>query len=160
MSGLSIAQMDLCDQRHEGLLGALSGYDVLILPGGHVPTQNNFFNRISLKERMKAFRGIVIGISAGTMNCADTVYAQPELPGESACLRISRIRTVMAGNFMPWRTAAMCWSRMGRRRCLEPHICLRTGRYGRSAGRGRAWRCRIRVYIFEENHAILVRGMV
>lgn len=33
---------------------------------------------------MKAFRGIVIGISAGTMNCADTVYAQPELPGESA----------------------------------------------------------------------------
>ena len=27
--------------------------------------------------------GVVIGISAGSMNCASIVYAQPELPGES-----------------------------------------------------------------------------
>ena len=29
------------------------------------------------------FDGIIIGISAGTMNAADTVYAQPELAGEA-----------------------------------------------------------------------------
>lgn len=27
--------------------------------------------------------GVIIGISAGSMNCADTVYAQPEEPGEA-----------------------------------------------------------------------------
>ena len=35
------------------------------------------------REKMRRFGGIVMGISAGTMNCADDVYAQPELPGES-----------------------------------------------------------------------------
>ena len=33
--------------------------------------------------RMKRHDGIVIGISAGTMNSADRVYAQPELDGEA-----------------------------------------------------------------------------
>jgi peptidase E len=54
-----------------------------LLAGGHVPTQNQFFNRIHLKELTKRYEGIIIGISAGTMNCADVVYAQPELDGEA-----------------------------------------------------------------------------
>lgn len=57
--------------------------DVLLLAGGHVPTQNAFFHRIRLKELLEGFDGVIMGISAGTMNCADTVYAQPEMPGES-----------------------------------------------------------------------------
>ena len=57
--------------------------DVLILAGGHVPTQNAFFQRIGLKELVADFGGTIMGISAGTMNCADIVYAQPEMPGES-----------------------------------------------------------------------------
>lgn len=61
----------------------LLSYDVIILGGGHVPTQNQFFERISLREKIKGFDGIVIGVSAGTMNSAEIVYAQPELPGES-----------------------------------------------------------------------------
>lgn len=48
-----------------------------------MPTENAWFHKIRLKERIRSFRGIVIGISAGTMNCADIVYAQPELEGES-----------------------------------------------------------------------------
>lgn len=58
-------------------------FDVIILGGGHVPTQNHFFKEIGLKEKIQNFDGIVIGISAGTMNSAKVVYAQPELPGES-----------------------------------------------------------------------------
>lgn len=61
----------------------LASYQVLILGGGHVPTQNAFFQRIRLREKLQGYPGIVIGISAGTMNSADVVYAQPELPGES-----------------------------------------------------------------------------
>ena len=56
----------------------------LILSGGHVPTQNRFFAGIGLKELLLDFNGVLIGISAGSMNCAETVYAQPELPGEAA----------------------------------------------------------------------------
>lgn len=83
MSGLSISQMHICDSRNENLVDKISGYDVLILAGGHVPTQNKFFKRIRLIDRMNDFDGILIGISAGTMNSAEIVYAQPELEGES-----------------------------------------------------------------------------
>ena len=61
----------------------LNSYDVVMLGGGHVPTQNEFFHRIGLRETIRNYQGIIIGISAGTMNSADTVYAQPELEGES-----------------------------------------------------------------------------
>lgn len=81
-SGLSCACMDLWDSRAgDRDLGA---YDVILLGGGHVPTQNAFFHRIALKEKLASFNGIIIGISAGTMNAAGRVYAQPELPGEAA----------------------------------------------------------------------------
>ena len=62
----------------------LHSYDLIILGGGHVPTENAFFHRISLREKIQGFDGVIIGISAGTMNSADTVYAQPEEPGEGA----------------------------------------------------------------------------
>ena len=61
----------------------LHSYDVIWLGGGHVPTQNKFFQEIGLREKIKDFSGIVIGISAGTMNAADVVYAQPEHEGEA-----------------------------------------------------------------------------
>jgi dipeptidase E len=32
---------------------------------------------------LRHFEGCVVGISAGSMNCADVVYVQPEEPGES-----------------------------------------------------------------------------
>jgi len=35
---------------------------------------------------LKSYKGIIIGISAGSMNCADVVYAQPELDGEAVNL--------------------------------------------------------------------------
>ena len=57
--------------------------DFIILMGGHVPTQNEFFNRIGLKRLLAGYPGVVMGISAGTMNAAETVYAQPEADGES-----------------------------------------------------------------------------
>ena len=83
MSGLSTGQMHICDKRNEKIVEEIADYDVLILAGGHVPTQNRFLKRIRLKERIHEFDGILIGISAGTMNSAEIVYAQPELEGES-----------------------------------------------------------------------------
>lgn len=83
ISGLDVKQMDICDRRDISAAARLGAYDSVILAGGHVPTQNAFFEEIQLRERMKAFDGILIEISAGTMNSAKTVYAQPEMDGES-----------------------------------------------------------------------------
>lgn len=63
--------------------GMISHCDFLVLSGGHVPTQNAFFRKIRLRHLLKAFKGTVMGISAGSMNMAETVYVQPEEPGES-----------------------------------------------------------------------------
>ena len=48
-----------------------------------MPTQLAFFEQLGLRALLREFTGTVMGISAGTMNCARTVYVQPELPGES-----------------------------------------------------------------------------
>ena len=61
----------------------ISHSDMVILSGGHVPTQNAFFRRIRLRHLLHKYEGVVMGISAGTMNCAETVYVQPEEAGES-----------------------------------------------------------------------------
>lgn len=55
----------------------------VILCGGHVPTENAFFHDINLRELLHGFRGVVMGLSAGSMNCAYRVYAPPELEGEA-----------------------------------------------------------------------------
>ena len=48
-----------------------------------MPTQNAYFRQIGLAELLKNYQGVVMGISAGTMNAAARVYAQPEEKGES-----------------------------------------------------------------------------
>jgi len=56
---------------------------LIFLVGGHVPTQNRFFREIGLRERLAGWDGVIVGISAGSMNAAELVYAQPEEPGEA-----------------------------------------------------------------------------
>ena len=56
---------------------------LIFLVGGHVPTQNAFFQEISLREHLQNWDGVIIGVSAGSMNSAEVVYAQPEEPGEA-----------------------------------------------------------------------------
>ena len=61
----------------------IRGADLIILTGGHVPTQNRFFTEIDLKALLKGFDGVLMGISAGSMNSAELVYSQPEEEGEA-----------------------------------------------------------------------------
>lgn len=67
---------DQCDE-----LTANAG--LIFLVGGHVPTQNAFFQEINLRARLRDWNGVIVGVSAGSMNAADVVYAQPEEPGEA-----------------------------------------------------------------------------
>lgn len=84
-SRIPVRAIRLLEQSTRESLGEwMDTSDVVILGGGHVPTQNRFFHEIGLRERILRFEGVVMGISAGSMNCADVVYAQPELEGEAA----------------------------------------------------------------------------
>ncbi len=84
-SNMEPQAMRLLDRGTAGRAGEwLADSDVVILGGGHVPTQNRFFREIGLREKLRHFGGVVMGISAGSMNCARMVYAQPELAGEAA----------------------------------------------------------------------------
>lgn len=83
-SRILVKEMYLLD-RHtmKNLPKWMAASQVVILGGGHVPTQNRFFHELNLREQIQDFSGVIMGISAGSMNCADVVYAQPELAGEA-----------------------------------------------------------------------------
>lgn len=83
MSGLSVSYLAQCDDRNPDIIENLPDMDVIILAGGHVPTQNKFMKQLHLKERLLEFKGILVAWSAGSMNCAEVVYAGPELEGEA-----------------------------------------------------------------------------
>lgn len=84
LSGIRLGSLALCDGRNHADAGRLvSGASLVILAGGHVPTENRFFERLGLREILRDYKGTLVGISAGTMNCAETVYAAPELDGEA-----------------------------------------------------------------------------
>lgn len=57
--------------------------DLIVLAGGHVPTQNAFFHEAGLDALLWDYEGVILGISAGSMNMAVEVYVQPEEPGEA-----------------------------------------------------------------------------
>lgn len=83
-SGFRFSDFNILDSRNEGsAYKFVQNSNLIVLAGGHVPTQNRFFNKIGLRNLLKNYKGVIVGISAGTMNSADIVYAQPELPGEA-----------------------------------------------------------------------------
>ena len=83
MSGLPYSSFELCDDRNEEIINRLGEMDAIILAGGHVPTENAFMQKLGLKEKLEGFRGLVMALSAGSMNSAELVYATPELDGEA-----------------------------------------------------------------------------
>ncbi len=83
-SGISPSRFILLDGRNaDGASALVRTAQLIILAGGHVPTQNAFFEAIGLRELLSGSSAVIVGVSAGTMNCADVVYAQPELEGET-----------------------------------------------------------------------------
>ena len=83
-AGFVFEQFRTLDSRNEGQAAKLvRESNLLILSGGHVPTQNRFFQKIRLRCLLEGYSGVVIGISAGSMNSAADVYAHPEEAGEA-----------------------------------------------------------------------------
>lgn len=83
-AGILFDEVEVLERENQAQCGELvAGADLIFLVGGHVPTQNRFFQELGLREQLKDWDGVVIGVSAGSMNAAEVVYAQPEEPGEA-----------------------------------------------------------------------------
>ena len=84
-SGIETEEIVMLDRHNASLVRDLVGWaDWVILCGGHVPTQNKFIHEIDLKSALQGFDGVIMGCSAGSMNCAGRVYSHPEFQGEVA----------------------------------------------------------------------------
>lgn len=82
--GMGFTQVDVLDSRNQERAAELiERSDVILLSGGHVPTENAFFKQIRLRTLLTDYPGVIMGVSAGSMNAADTVYVQPEEAGEA-----------------------------------------------------------------------------
>ena len=82
--GMGFTQVDVLDSRNaERAAELVIQSNVILLAGGHVPTENAFFKQIGLREKLAGYEGVIMGVSAGSMNAADTVYVQPEEAGEA-----------------------------------------------------------------------------
>lgn len=82
--GMGFAETNVLDSRNQADAPELvAASDVILLAGGHVPTENAFFKEIGLRKLLKGYKGVIMGVSAGSMNAADTVYVQPEEAGEA-----------------------------------------------------------------------------
>lgn len=83
-AGFKFGSINLLDYRNIKDFDSLfSLANVIMLPGGHTPTEIEFFNELNLKDKLKKFDGLLIGSSAGSMNMANVVYCPPELEGEA-----------------------------------------------------------------------------
>lgn len=104
------------DRTNFDIQEAINNSDIVFLAGGHVPTQNNFFKKIGLKQILQEYNGVIIGQSAGSMNCAELVYAQPEEPED---FEDKNFQILIAGlgltkfNIMPHINNAHCFEYNG-----------------------------------------------
>lgn len=79
LDDFEIENLIVIDHRFAGdIAKTILSADVVFLAGGNVPKQNKYFKEIDLKAILAKYNGVVIGQSAGSMNCNKVVYAQPE----------------------------------------------------------------------------------
>ena len=83
-AGFSLLSYEILDRRTVPMADTwIRQSDLVILAGGHVPTENRFFADLNLRKLLQGYEGVILGISAGSMNSAEVVYAQPERDGEA-----------------------------------------------------------------------------
>lgn len=79
LDNFGIEHLSVIDHRFSGdIEQTILSADLVFLAGGNVPTQNKYFKEIGLKSILENYNGVLIGQSAGSMNCSKIVYTQPE----------------------------------------------------------------------------------
>lgn len=79
LSGFKFKMSDVLDSRNALFSRSLVlNSDLVIFMGGDSLDQITFFNDIEMKDILKRYKGVLLGISAGTMNMADKVYCSKD----------------------------------------------------------------------------------
>ena len=157
VSGVVFADYQILDRRNQDRAAELvQNANLIILMGGHVPTQNRFFGEIHLREWLEEYDGVIVGISAGSMNSADVVYAQPELEGEAVSpdyqrflLGLNLTKTMILPHYQKVKDDVLDGLRLfeditfadsvGRKFCVLPDGSYLYIHNGREELRGEAW---------------------
>jgi len=83
-AGLPFPTVSYLDDRNFEMAAELvHTADLIELAGGSVPLQNEYFHRAHLKEALADYQGVLIGISAGSLDSARIVYNVPESDEEA-----------------------------------------------------------------------------
>lgn len=79
LAGSNFKEAVMLDARNgKAASEVISRADVVILTGGKCVCQGEFFGEIGLKEILKGYDGVLIGVSAGTMNLCELIANFPE----------------------------------------------------------------------------------
>ena len=78
-SGFNFKEKLFIDNRYNGNLEEdIKRANLILLSGGYTPTQMEYFEKLDLRELLKNYEGVIIGMSAGSINLADLVVCSPE----------------------------------------------------------------------------------
>ncbi len=79
LAGLDFNEKIILDKRnYKKSKDILKDASIIIICGGKIIPQLKFLKKIKLKKFLKSYNGIVIGISAGTMNLCKKIFNFPE----------------------------------------------------------------------------------
>ena len=79
LSGINFDNYYVLDSRFKSNIeDVIKNADMIFLAGGDTLEQHKFFDEISLKELLKDYKGVLMGISAGAINLEYDVYNSPE----------------------------------------------------------------------------------
>jgi peptidase E len=76
LSGINFDHYYIVDKSN--VKEAVQNSDMIFLMGGDTQLQNEFFKAINLKHLLKDYDGVIVGVSAGSINAAGDVYSSPE----------------------------------------------------------------------------------
>lgn len=78
-TGIAFKRATVLDERNKDEAADIIGEaDLIILSGGKCWRQKKFFDEIGLKRLLTNHKGVIIGVSAGSMNLCNTIANFPE----------------------------------------------------------------------------------
>lgn len=80
-AGFPVVSWEILDDLNAGRAEELvARANLIVLSGGEIPVQSRFFERIGLKSLLEGWNGVLVGISAGSMNSASHTCVLPDHP--------------------------------------------------------------------------------
>lgn len=88
LAGIKFHMTDMIDSRNWLFSkGLINNSNLIILLDGDCLEQMEFFNGIELKEKLKKYKGCIMGIGSGTINLANKAYCSKKSEEDESSIR-------------------------------------------------------------------------